>query len=483
MRDPLKSGRPNVIFVMLDTLRADNTASYGGRRRLSTIDGIAGRGVVYRNAISPGTFTVPSHVSIFLGKRVKGIRELNKDPIKNADANTDPFLKKRSYLESKEITLAKQMSYLGYETALFSNSPFISVQTGLASGFMSTHNVWINDKLDSGTPLVKSSLRLVSSDMARKRLIELASAISRLIPEKRLDRLYMDLRTRLNKKFSEEYGFYKIDAGARKTNALIDSYLKGSQGRSSFMFISYMEGHEGYPTNLVSDTYVEQDKWLYMSGLLEPDRVKKIREAYEKRIAYLDARVADLMGILKRNGALDNAVVVLASDHGQAFMEHGQMYHNMFPYEQLTRVPLITARFENGRQVSNREEVDKYVSLTALRDSIVNIGYGRADEINGQLRRDNFVFSDHVGITEVWDTYLLELLRRRSKNADAIYRTKMAYNKFATATYYKGFKLMSYRGGKKELYDLSEDDAESENVIGSNRSLALEMLRAEKKMN
>ena len=121
-----------------------------------------------------------------------------------------------------------------------------------------------------------------------------------------------------------------------------------------------------------------------MSGLLEPDRVKKLREAYEKRFAYLDGRVADLMGILKRNGALDNAVVVLASDHGQAFMEHGQMYHNMFPYEQVTRVPLITARFENGRQVSNREEVDKYVSLTALRDSIVNIGYGRADEINGQ---------------------------------------------------------------------------------------------------
>ena len=49
----------------------------------------------------------------------------------------------------------------------------------------------------------------------------------------------MDLRTRLNKKFSEEYGFYRKkikNAGARKTNALIDSYLKGSQGRSSFMF-------------------------------------------------------------------------------------------------------------------------------------------------------------------------------------------------------------------------------------------------------
>ncbi|VVB77521.1 Sulfatase [uncultured archaeon] len=264
---------------------------------------------------------------------------------------------------------------------------------------------------------------------------------------------------------------------------LVDDYLKDGGKANNFMFVNYMEGHEGYPTNLVKDGYVEQDKWLYMSGLAPADDLGTIRAAYAKRLAYLDSKLKELVGILKKNGALDNAVLIIAGDHGQAFMEHGQMYHNMFPYEELSRVPLIVGRFRNGRQVGQRETVDKCVSLTALRDSILDIGYGKNDDIDGRLRKDNFVFSDHVGITEVWDAHLLRLLRNRSSCADAIYRTKLRHNRFATATYYKNFKLISYAGGKMELYDLEHDPKESENVICGNRGVALRMLNSERRMN
>ena len=62
--------RPNVIFVMLDTMRADSLGVYGGRKRLKTLDSIASKGNVYLNAIAPGTYTLPSHTSIFTSKRV-----------------------------------------------------------------------------------------------------------------------------------------------------------------------------------------------------------------------------------------------------------------------------------------------------------------------------------------------------------------------------------------------------------------------------
>ena len=241
-----------------------------------------------------------------------------------------------------------------------------------------------------------------------------------------------------------------------------------------------MEGREGYPTNLVSSDYVEQDKWLYMSGILEPERVASITQAYYKRLKYLDSKLSNLISILKKNGALDNALLILSSDHGQAFMEHGQMYHNMFPYEELSRIPLVVGRFVSGKQVSTKESVEQAVSLTALHNSILDVGYGKTDEIDGTLRRDNFVFSEHVGITEVWDAYLLKLLSSRSKCADAIYRSKMAHNRSATATYYKNFKLVSYKDGRKELYDIESDSSEKENVIAENRGLALKMLNADK---
>jgi len=84
-----------------------------------------------------------------------------------------------------------------------------------------------------------------------------------------------------------------------------------------------MEGHEGYPTNLITNELIDQEKWLYMAGLSNEENVKIISEAYKKRLAYLDSKLAELMQILKQKGVLDNAVVVFASDHGQAFMEHG----------------------------------------------------------------------------------------------------------------------------------------------------------------
>ncbi|VVB77522.1 Sulfatase [uncultured archaeon] len=200
----MKGSRPDVIFVMLDTVRADFLSAYGGDMRLSTLDAIARKGVLYERAISPGTYTVPSHVSLFLGKRVKSIRAVTKDRLKEYDKNIDPFLRKAVYIGRKDVTLARHMGYLGYKTALFSNNPYVSAPTGLASGFEHISNVWLNSKIENNRPFVRATLGIVSSDIMRNRLIELACGMTRLMPEKNLDRLYMKLRVTLNKKFSSE---------------------------------------------------------------------------------------------------------------------------------------------------------------------------------------------------------------------------------------------------------------------------------------
>ena len=297
--------------------------------------------------------------------------------------------------------------------------------------------------------------------------------------------MYLNMRKRISKGFAERYGFYELDDGAAKINRLVGRYLGRTDASKKFIFINYMEGHEGYPTNLVTKEYVEQDKWMYLSGILGTEPAKKISEAYKKRVVYADGQVKKLMATLKSNGVLDNAVVIFASDHGQAFMEHGLMYHNMFPFEEIAKVPLVIAKFKDGKQMNTKEEVENTVSITALHDSIVNLGYGVSDEINGNLRRDSYVFADHVGITEVWDAYLLKLLRKRSKYADSIYRAKRLHNTFATAVYYKNYKLMVYGRDRRrgEMYDLREDPHERTNVISRHSGMAKEMLRANNVIN
>ncbi len=436
--------RPNVIMVMLDTVRSDCLGVYGGGIRANAINRIASKATIYDNAIAPGTYTVPSHVSFFLGQRVRDVKQLFKDPMANSDQNTDPFLEKTKYIKPGSMTLARKMSYLGYDTALFSNNPFVSQPTGIAEGFGHVHNLWYEDNIKENSGMVKLLLKMIENDKARKSAIKLASIVSRGMTSGILDKMYLDLRVTLNKHFAKQYGFYKLDRGALRTNESIKGYLSNNESQNKFMFINYMEAHEGYPTNLVSNDYVEQDKWLYLSQIEDPSGVEPIKRAYSKRVQYLDKQIGKLMEILKSQGALDNSVVVFAGDHGQAFMEHGQLYHNMFPYEQMTNVPLITARYLNGKQVNTKERIHNFVSLTALHNSILDIGYGKNEVIDGSLKRDNFVFSDHVGITEVWDTYLLKLFSKRSKSIDKIYRAKLHHNTFATAIYYKNHKLIHY---------------------------------------
>ncbi|MEM3850869.1 MAG: sulfatase-like hydrolase/transferase [Candidatus Micrarchaeaceae archaeon] len=470
--------RPNVIFLMLDTIRADALNIYGGAARVSTISSLAKKGTIYERVIAPGTYTVPSHASLFTGKRVREMRKLTRDPIRHSEENIDPFLTRIKYLTERDITLAEKLNYLGYNTVLLSNNPFLSPSTGLGKGFAYSENLWFEGNINK-SGYVREVLKIISNERLRKNLENVVYIISKILPRKALDKAYLSIRKKTNKSFSYKYGFYSLDKGAAATNRKIVKILGNTTQRPNFIFANYMEGHEGYPTNLVSKEYIEQEKWLYLSGIVSGDVIGLIQKAYLKRIEYLDSAIGKLLSKLRENGGLDNAIVIVSSDHGQAFMEHGLLYHNMFPYEELVHVPLIVARFINGKQINTREKVGKFVSLSALHESIMKVARGETDVINGSLRSDNFVVSDHIGLTEVWDISLLKHLMNRSEYAKRIYMTKLYHNTFATAVYYKNFKLIHYfsNGLKDAMFNIADDPGERSNILDENRQLAHQMVR------
>ncbi|MGC8662745.1 MAG: sulfatase-like hydrolase/transferase [Candidatus Micrarchaeia archaeon] len=465
-------GRPNIIFIMLDTLRADSIEACNGIK-LKNIGSWAKRGVLYEQAIAPGTYTVPTHTSLFLNKRVRDIKEFLKDPMKFSEENTDPFLKKIKYIKKGELTLAKHLSIIGYKTFLFSNNPFLSKSTGLGEGFDYVENLWFRDKIDKNRLSVKATLKIIDNKYTKIGFVELASLISKLISKNKIDDVYLKLRTKLNQHFANEYGFYELDKGVNKTIESISKNIKNIE--QNFAFINLMEAHEGYPTNLITKEYIEQDKWLYMSHILDPydGTIEIIKKAYEARIKYLDDKLGVLVNMMKKKGLLDNAVLIFASDHGQGFMEHGIMYHNMFPYEEISRVPFFAVKFENGKIEKVGERVEEPVSLTDIHNSILDIAYGKNEFLNGSLRRST-VFSDHIGITEVWDKILLDKIRKKSKYAKIIYSTKLYHNMRATAIYHNGYKLIHFFGKKKdELYKIGD---ESNNIIDKKREIAQKLL-------
>ena len=110
---------PNVVLVVLDTLRADRLGCYGWKRaRTPNLDALAGRGVRFSDATSVATWTLPSHASLF-----------------TSTYPSQHGLWKDQRLSQDVVTLAEVLSDRGYHTAAFTESGFVTSEYGFARGF------------------------------------------------------------------------------------------------------------------------------------------------------------------------------------------------------------------------------------------------------------------------------------------------------------------------------------------------------------
>src|SRR5262249_11531360 len=119
---PPASGSRNVLVVLVDTLRADHLSTYGYSRPTSpNLTGIAKEGMLFENAISPSSWTLPSHASILTG-------------LYPHDHHAELYA---SSLGEGYPTLAESLTRLGYRTAAFSaNTGTFSRTRGFGRGFL-----------------------------------------------------------------------------------------------------------------------------------------------------------------------------------------------------------------------------------------------------------------------------------------------------------------------------------------------------------
>lgn len=116
-----RQNQPNIIFITVDTLRADRLAAYGYKKiETPHIDSLAERGVLFSQAVAQVPITLPSHSSIFTG--------LN--PTKHNVRENGTFR-----LGDSEITLAEVLKENGYTTGAFIGSFPLDSRFGLNQGF------------------------------------------------------------------------------------------------------------------------------------------------------------------------------------------------------------------------------------------------------------------------------------------------------------------------------------------------------------
>ncbi|MFN2433488.1 MAG: sulfatase [Gemmatimonadota bacterium] len=308
-------GAPNLLLIVLDTVRAQSLGLYGYERPTSPqLERWAAGGVVFERALSTSPWTLPSHGSLFTGRYP---HELSADWLVP--------------LDSAEPTLAEVLRARGYRTGGFvANTYYTSAEFGLDRGFLRYEDY-----------------RLSLGELAN------SSALARLI-------FSGHYRVHGRSWVLDNHQFLgRKSAGMLRHD--VRSWLEDDRQRPFFAFVNYYDAHDPYVPpppfdarfgvrrtegGLLRRFWMSAKAWVDGGGDADPslppaEVLRSDRDSYDASIAALDHELGLLLGELERDDVLRNTLVVITSDHGELFGEHGLTRHGNSLYWPLLHVPLV----------------------------------------------------------------------------------------------------------------------------------------------
>jgi arylsulfatase A-like enzyme len=393
----------NVIILLIDSLRADHLSSYGYPLPTSpVIDRLAREGILFRNGFATSNWTVPTHASIFTGLY----------------PSSHGAYSLHSSLDPTVPTLARLLAAKGYRTGIFFDNPLLHSHGGLLQGFQAR----------------------VGVDNAHK--VSLA-----------LDRVWDRL-----------HGRRAMSGNILRTAGKWIAHGRGT-GRPFFLFVNVLDAHLPYrPQKPYIDDFLKslpnETVNTKLTRIFTRDGIRSKKTAdslfrrltaadwrwlgrfYDSNIRAIDDRIGEFLQRLKNEGLLDNTLVVVTADHGELLGESGLGGHYQSTFSQAAlRVPLICwfpghlPSMEIQQPVSQVDFLPSILKLTGLAGSIPPASQG------GDL------FAPSPGrpiLAEFWDE---------------------GRQGFSRAFLLGEQKLILYASGEKEMYDVTNDPAETSNLV------------------
>lgn len=270
----------NVILISIDSLRADHLSAYGYRRDTSpAMAALARDGVLFRHTSSTTAWTLPGHMSILTGRSLLGHGVVT-------DAQK---------LSEDVPTLAESLQGAGYTSHAIVSAPYVEARYGFDRGF---------DSYDDQT------IRFTTHGAS-----------------------YKEVTAPLLQKTAAEW-------------------LERNGNRKFFLFLHYWDVHYDYAPGPPYDTMFDPHYEGEIDGVnfyFNPDVHEKMAERdlehiialYDGEIRLVDDHIAKLRDKLDELGIGGKTVIIVTSDHGDEFFEHGRKGHHRTLYDEIIRVPLI----------------------------------------------------------------------------------------------------------------------------------------------
>lgn len=260
----------------------------------------------------------------------------------------------------------------------------------------------------------------------------------------------------VSSKFGLDQGFDYYDENFGSTEVLLNLKTEIPADRVYEKFLHWADDYDNQKFFLWVHFFDPHFPYIHHESI-SAGQTPTLWDSYESEIRYVDTYVGKILETLSAKNLLDNTVIVIAGDHGEAFGEHGEYGHGIFCYEESLKVPLI---IHNPRYIKEKTIITENISLVDILPSLLEL--------------NNFDIPKNIS----GKSFVNLIQGKKDKKQRTIYFESVfghEENNWAPpiGIVDDNFKYISLP--EQELYDLKNDATETNNLFASQRKIAGDM--------
>jgi arylsulfatase A-like enzyme/uncharacterized membrane protein YbhN (UPF0104 family) len=345
--------RPNVILVMVDTLRADYLSCYGGPVETPGICSLGENGGARFDGFAHASWTKPATATL----------------LSSLLPSSHGVMSKPAALSQDVELISEVMRGNGYTSGGIVSNINLASSFGFEQGYDEYHYLG-PDYLFGAS---ESSSKLILYQIARR-------VFFKIKPGLRVGDFYQSAET---------------------VNGVAFDFLERHKDSRFFLFLHYMDPHDPY------FTHPWDGKGIARAANQHPDAelAEEMKRLYKGEIEYLDGEFGRFIDKLKQLGLWEDTVIALVADHGEEFYEHGGWWHGTTLYEEQIHVPFLVkwsrqGGMEQGEGLARMIDVaPTLIGQTGARVPAAMQGIDLAAKMGSRSDVERMVFAeeDHEG--------------------------------------------------------------------------------------
>jgi arylsulfatase A-like enzyme len=417
----------NVILLTIDCLRYDSLSE----KNTPNIIKFAKNGWFFKRAYSTGCWTTPSMIGLL--------------------TSTYPFMYEGQLkIKTPRESIAKILKENGYHTGAFTFQPYLSRIHGFNIGF--------DDYFDDFKKFRNSQEEIVQRRYGQsEKLFENFSTLYNkfvflsYLKSKVKNFVYFKY---LMKKLEKNLNFY---IPSDEINSYFIDWIK-NKNEPFFCWLHYLDTHFPYISNSFEKDdmirlNVQRQKWHRNKNKVNSYDLDKLKIFYNEKVKDVDRNICMLVNNIKKLDKYGNTIFIITADHGEEFYDHGGFHHEIKLYEELIHVPLIV--FGKGIKGCIINKVISHIDLFPTILDILGI-----KKPKGWIGENFILKNNNIAISEEG--------QKACGDARLSLDYKLNFETKKIAIVWNKWKYIYTERNSEELYDLSNDNEENDNLLNGN---------------